>query len=216
VGVGDALRVARGAARVAHGRRPVLVVDCEVHGVCARQQLLVVDDARVVGDLACAVVHDHDPLDGLEAVHARPEELHQRAVDEDDLVLGVVDDVVELLGEEPDVERVQDAPAARRREVELEVARGVPGEGAHTGVVGEAELREDAAEAPRALRPLAVRRSLDAVCGRRGDLLLGKQPLCPVEQVRKRERVLGHQALHGSPLLETAWAEAYAGEKSQG
>ena len=56
-------------------------------------------------------------------------------VDDDDLVLGVVHDVGELLGEEPDVERVQHRPHGRDGQVRLEVLLVVPGEGAHP-VVG--------------------------------------------------------------------------------
>ena len=44
VGVDDALGVARGAARVAHRRGPVLVLDVEVDGVGGGQQVLVVVD----------------------------------------------------------------------------------------------------------------------------------------------------------------------------
>ena len=64
----------------------------------------------------------------LERGQQRREQAEQRAVDEDHLVVGVVDDVGELLGEQPDVERVQHAPRARGGEVQLEVAGGVPGE----------------------------------------------------------------------------------------
>ena len=45
-------------------------------------------------------------------------------------VLGVVDDVGQLLGREPDVERVQHGPHAGDGEIGLEVALVVPAEGA--------------------------------------------------------------------------------------
>ena len=45
--------------------------------------------------------------DGLHLRQVRGEQADQRVVDDDDLVLGVVGDVDELLGEQPDVERVQ-------------------------------------------------------------------------------------------------------------
>ena len=50
------------------------------------------------------------------------------AVDEDHAVLRVVDDVDDLLGEQADVQRVQDGAVGRHREVQLEVALVVPGE----------------------------------------------------------------------------------------
>ncbi len=59
-------------------------------------------------------VHDHDVTHGLEGRNERGEQSQERLVDEDHLVLGVVDDVRELLGKEPDVERVQHPPGAGR------------------------------------------------------------------------------------------------------
>ncbi len=92
------------------------------------EQLLVIEDAGIVGDVALPVVHHHEVLDRLERRHQWPEQSEERAVDEDDLVLGVVDDVGELLGEQADVQRVQDPSGAGCGEVQLEVARGVPTE----------------------------------------------------------------------------------------
>ena len=120
--------------------------------------------ARVVGDLVvAAVVHHDDVLDGLEAVDQRPEELQQRAIDEDDLVLGMVGDVDDVVREQPDIQGVQDAPAARCREVELEVARGVPGERPDAAVGGDLQRVEHAGQPARALGPLAVGRPHDPV-----------------------------------------------------
>ena len=67
---------------------------------------------------------------------------------------------------------------------------------ADPAVGGDAEVVEHAAEPAGALGPLAVGHALDAR-GRRGDdLLVGEQLLGPVEEVRERERVVLHQALH--------------------
>ena len=89
----------------------------------------------------------------LERRQQRRQQAEQRAVDEDHLVVGVVDDVRQLLGEQPDVQRVQHTPGARRGEVQLEVAGGVPGERGHPAVGGDAERVEHAAEAAGARRP---------------------------------------------------------------
>ncbi len=102
-----------------------------------------------------AVAHDHVVPDALEA----PGELGQRrregVVDEDHPVLGVVDDVGDLVGEQADVDRVQDGAEARHAEVELEVALAVPAEGRHPVALLDAEPLEDAAEALDALGDLA-------------------------------------------------------------
>ena len=98
--------------------------------------------------------------DPLERRQQRREQAEQRAVDEDHLVVGVVDDVGELLGEQPDVQRVQHAPGARRGEVQLEVAGRVPRERRHAAVGGDAEVVEHAAEPAGPRRPVAVVRAL--------------------------------------------------------
>ena len=148
-------------------------------------------------DLALAVVHHDDVADGLELVDERPEQADQRPVDEDHLVLGVVDDVDELLGEQPDVQRVQHPAGARDGEVELEVAGRVPGEGGHPAVVADAEVVEHAAEPAGALGPVAVGGALDAGGGGGDELLVEEQRLGPPEEVRQRERYVLHQTLHG-------------------
>jgi membrane protein DedA with SNARE-associated domain len=137
---------------------------------------------------------------GLEGVEQRPEQPEQGPVDEDDLVLGVVHDVGDLLGEQADVERVQHPAAARGGEVQLEVVGRVPGERGHAAVGADAQVVEGTAEATGALGPLAVAAALDAG-GRRGDdALLREQGLGPVEEVRQRERTVLHEALHRFPL----------------
>ncbi len=67
VRVDDALRVARRAARVTHGRGAPLVPVGERRGLGGADQLLVVDDPVVVGHLARAVVDDHDVAHRVEA-----------------------------------------------------------------------------------------------------------------------------------------------------
>ena len=53
-------------------------------------------------------------------------------------------------------------PVHGMREVQLEVAGGVPGEGGHPAVLADAEVVEHAAEPAGALGPLAVGGALDA------------------------------------------------------
>ena len=165
------------------------------------EQLLVVVDldapgVESLGDLPFAVVHDHEMPQPFERGHQRCEQPEQRLVGEDHLVIGVVDDVGQLLGEQPDVERVEDTTGTRRREVQLEVACGVPGERCHPAVVGDAERVEDAAQPPGALGPLRIGGPFESRPRRRHDLLVAEVLLGPIEQVRDRERNVLHQPLH--------------------
>ena len=209
VGVDDALGVAGGAARVTHRRGLVLVVDPELDGVGAGEELLVVVDLlarRRLGQVAGhAVVHDHDVANRRELVEQRPRQPGERLVDEDDLVLGVVGHVDELLGEEPDVEGVQDPVGAGGGEVQLEVVGRVPPEGADAAVGADAELVEHAAQAPGARRPLAVGAPLLPGGGDRHDTLVEEQLLRPGVEVRQRQREVLHQALHRSVSPHGWW-----------
>ncbi len=63
-----------------------------------------------LGDRTLAVVHHDDVTNRVERLEQGPQQARQRLVDEDDLVLGVVRDVGELVGEQADVQRVEHAP----------------------------------------------------------------------------------------------------------
>ena len=130
----------------------------------------------------------------LERRQQRRQEREQRAVDEDHLVVGVVDDVRELLGEQADVQRVQHPAGARRGEVQLEVAGGVPGERRHPTVGGDPERVEHAAETAcgSAQSPYVTRSRRR----RRASRLVREVLLRPVEEVGDRQRDVLHRALH--------------------
>ena len=70
------------------------------------------------------------------------ERLGQGVVDDDDAVVGVVGDVDDLRGEQPDVERVEHGTHRRHREVGDEVLGVVPHERADSLVAVDAELAE--------------------------------------------------------------------------
>ena len=122
VRVEHALRVAGGAARVAERRRGALVDlgPRVLAGAGLVEKLLVGDGARQRVEVA--VAHDHVLAHARQLRRELGQRLDQRAVDEDDAVLGVVDDVDDLLGEQADVQRVQHGAVGGHRHVELEVA----------------------------------------------------------------------------------------------
>jgi hypothetical protein len=149
-------RVAGRAARVAERRGGALV---ELGPrVVARARLV---EQRLVGERAwqrvdVAVAHDHVVAHALELGSELGQWLHERAVDEHDPVLGVVDDVDDLLGEEADVERVEHGAVGGHRHVELKVALRVPGERRHAVAALHPEALEHAPETVDALGHLGV------------------------------------------------------------
>ncbi len=182
MGVDHAPGVAGGARRVAHRRSLVLVLDPEPGRRAAGQQLLVAQHPRVVGQLGgAAVVHHHDGAHRAERVQQRPELAEQAPVGEHHFVGGVVGDVGQLVGEQPDVERVQHAPAARCREVHFQVPGGVPAERGDPAVRGYPERVQRAGQPAGAVGPIAVAEPLHADRGRGNDRLVGEHPLRPFE-----------------------------------
>ena len=135
-------------------------------GLGGSQQVLVVEQlvaVQVVGDVALAVVHQHQVLQAFERGQQRGEQAEQRTVDEDHLVVGVVDDVGELLGEEPDVQRVQHPAGAGGGEVQLEVAGRVPRERRDATVGRDPQIVEHTAELAGPYRPVGVGRAFATV-----------------------------------------------------
>ena len=111
VRVDDALGVAGGAARVAHRRGPVLVrVVATRPGrprpAAPRSRAAARPPSGLgTSPLPSSITTMWRTVSNVSS--SGQQQAEQRPVDEDHLVLGVVDDVGELLGEQPDVERVQ-------------------------------------------------------------------------------------------------------------
>ena len=130
-------------------------------------------------------------------VDVRPELREERAVDEDDLVLRVVRDVDQLLGEQPDVEGVQHAPAARHREVELEVGRAVPAEGADAALGGDTEGVDRGGGAADPDGPGRVVAAVHRAAGTHADdRLVAEDLLRAMEDVGQGEGVVLHLTEH--------------------
>ena len=110
----------------------------------------------------------------------------QGVVDDDDLVLGVVGDVDQLLGEQPDVERVQHRAHRRDREVGLEVLGVVPHEGRDPLVAVDAEVAQALVSRAARSAPTSayVRRRAPPV-GRGDDLGVGVDRRAVLEEARR-------------------------------
>ena len=171
VRVDDALGRAGRAARVTHGGGGALVdVGEDEAGVAGLDQILVGERA-LPGSFG--VGHHDLVLDAVEARHLAGE----RRIEEDDPVLGVIDDVAEVLLEQADVERVEHRAHRGHGEVQLEVAEGVPAERGDPVAGADAELVQRRGETARARHNVAVGASLDAGRGDAHHLAPAEQPL---------------------------------------
>ena len=185
VAVDHALGVAGGATRVAHGGRVTLVDLGPVEGVrLAGDQVVVQHDLLAGGAEGVEVrrggvgTGHQDVGDGLELRQLLGEQRDERVVDDDDAVLGVVGDVDELVGEEPDVERVEHRSHRRDREVGLEVLGVVPHEGRDPLVAVDPESAQRVRELRRTPADVGVRAPTGAAGGRGDHLGVGVDRAC--------------------------------------
>ena len=72
-----------------------------------------------------------DVADTRDLVSNLIEDRQQRSIAENHVILGVVDDVAELIFTEPQVQRMQNRPVGRHREIDLKMAMRVPAERPH-------------------------------------------------------------------------------------
>ncbi len=133
---------------------------------------------------------------------ARRKLLDQRRkdwIEEDVSVLGVIDDVLQLLGEQARVDRMQHPPRGGDAIVELEVTIGVPGERRDPVAGLEPERVERVGQPFRPRRDLGVGRAMDrAVGAARDDLAFAVPAGGIVDERRDQKRTLLHQSKHSS------------------
>ena len=102
--------------------------------------------------------------DDVVEVPCRPEgfeHLEQRLVDDDHLVLGIVDDVGELVGEQPGVQGVDDRAHRGDREIQLQVLALVPQQRGHRVSLADAERGQRAGKATGATGARAERGAIN-------------------------------------------------------
>ena len=142
---------------------------------------------------------DHVLLDRRQLGRDLDQERDQAPVDENDAVGRVVHDVLELLGEQPDVQRVEHRADARHREVGLEVLLDVPRERADTVTGLDAEPLQRGREPLDAIPHLAERGPATPVALERDDLAVAVHRHAVPEQHPDRQRVVLHRPEHRFP-----------------
>ena len=180
--VGDALREIGGSRGVTE---PTLRVLVDLGPLVARrlslQQRLAVDD-RLQRRLGNGVGEDHVLLDRREGVGVGFELLDELGIDEEHLVFGVVDGVLEVIVRQSHVAHVHRATEAGGREVQLQVTvvvqsdRSDPTAGLDAQIVQG--VREPADSFARIGVGVAVYRAVRPL---RDDLSIGKQFLGALE-----------------------------------
>ena len=161
------------------------------------------------------VRHDDETLDRLERVGEPLQQRYEGEVDEDVRILGVVDDVDELLGEQARIDGVQDGAHARHAVVELEMPVAVPRHGADAIARVDAERGERVGDPLRARLGVtigvAVNRSFDRA---RHDLGVAVIQRRVIDDRRDQQRPVHHQSQHA--ILLCVLSERRHGRPRQG
>ena len=158
-----ALRVAGSARGVAQRRRSVLVElrPLEIIGLGCDEILVAGKSRDRRLRPVAAVGHRHPVLHAFARCGELLDQRREGEIEEHDAVLGVVDDVGELLVEQTRIDRVGDRAHARDRVVQLEVAVAIPGERSDPGSGRDAQPRHCAGETARARVRVAIRIAMD-------------------------------------------------------
>ena len=125
-------------------------------------------------------------------------------VEEQQPVLGVVDDEHQLLGKQPRVDGVAHRPDAGHAVVQLKMPVGVPGQGTHPVAVFDAELQQRLGQLLAAAVGRSVGVAVDAALGQARHNFGIAVPFGGVLNKRSHAERLGHhQSLHRSRLKFT-------------
>ena len=212
VAVDDALGLSRGSGRVAH-RGGVTLVELRpgIAAGQAGQQLFVRDHRLQRARREWTVAHANVLANGGHLARHPLQGRKCAGVDEDHLVLGVLDDELQVLREEPQVEGVQHRTGARDGEVELQVTGVVPGERRHPVARQDPQLPEGVGQLGRPGAEVLVGVAVNAVFPPGDYLLPGKDGRRPPQEVPKGQREVRHRA-HVVPQHGGGIGELRAGQ----
>ena len=133
------------------------------------------------------------------------EHVPQHFVDDHDLVARVAGDVGQVVGMQPQVERVQHGAAAGNRHVGFEMLVMVPAKRGHAIAVFDAQFLQGHGQPLGPLDHVAIGVAMDRFVGQPGDdLAIVVQLLRAAEHRGNRQLEVHDQAVHGQLFFESA------------
>ena len=214
MGVQHAFGVSGGAGGVAQRRcaafvefGPVVVGGLRGDELVEAQQSLG-GDAGQVGHVL-AVGHGDEMLDRLQLGCQRSDQSREGDVEEQHPVFGMVDDVDDLLGEEPRVDGVHHRAGTRHPVIEREVTVAVPGQRGHPVRRLDAQLGQRVGHLLGLVPDLRPGGPPDRPLGQaRDDLGVGVTCRGVLDQRGDEQRAVLHQSQHAVRLASTGRASS--------
>ena len=136
--------------------------------------------------------HDDEVLHRLQFGNQRLQYGDEVWVDEDDLVFGMVDYVDQVLGEQPDVYRVEHRTHGWRGEIDLQMPVGVPGECPHPVSGAHSQPCEGMGQAGRPFHQVGIGITVGPVSLTGHDLLVGEESTGTFQELVYQKGVVHH------------------------
>lgn len=146
---------------------------------------------------------DHG-VHGVKPGQHRTEQFDQRGVDQHHLVFGFVGDVDDLIGEQADVEGVQNGAHRGHREVRGQVLGVVPHERRHPLVTGHPEATQPIGQLGGLAAHFPIARRAVAIPGGGGHRAVPVDTAAVAHDRGDRQRIVLHRAVHRCTALFSA------------
>ena len=174
--VDDAFGIACGARCITHSGSSILVEGRPIDStrLAADKRFIVKRRLQFTGRFR-RVAHNDVQFDALQLIGEVLQERHEIAIYEDDGVLGIVDDVRQLIGKQAQIQRVQHRAEAGYGEIQLQVTVGIPREGGDAVPLLHACRAKCVGKLRRALSPLAKGIAMQAFICLGDDFLFAKK-----------------------------------------
>ena len=204
VAIQHALRIARGAARIAKARREIFIKHWPRVLVGLRgNPRFVTHQVRNpgIGRQLVRIAHRHVEPHRWTLRRNRLNEWQERHVETHHLVFRMVHDPRHLVGMQARIHRVQHAPRARNTVVKLEVPIAIPRQRSDARRTRQPHLIECIGNTLRAAIDFSVIRAVNvAFNATRNDLSVSVIRRREFDRRRNHQRVVLHQSLHGASL----------------
>ena len=198
MGIEHALRLARGARGIAQrARRPLIQQRPGVFRILTGDERLITHDGHAQRGQGGLAHHHHHAQRFRQPLGQRHQPRQQRGIDKQRHIGGIIQNIGDLVGKQPRIDRVQHRPHAGGSVIHLHMRRGVPAQRRHPLAAPNAQPGQGMRQLRRARGHGGVGGACHRPSGIHADQLRSAMMLRRMGQDGGYEqRVLLHQAKH--------------------